>query len=113
MGPLGSDRTGLLALNALSISFMIGMWPAADAFGAITIVASGADLQAALNAARPGDVLVLQAGARYVGTFKLPANTGGAVITIRSSATLPDRRIGPEDANLAAHACRPCDFRHS
>jgi hypothetical protein len=60
---------------------------------------AGADLQAALNAAQPGDVLVLQAGARYVGSFRLPGKAAGPVITIRSSATLPDRRITSQDAN--------------
>ncbi|HTH04105.1 MAG TPA: hypothetical protein VL882_27720, partial [Vicinamibacterales bacterium] len=79
---------------------MIGTWLAADARAATTTVPAGADLQAALNAAQPGDVLVLQAGARYVGSFRLPGKAAGPVITIRSSATLPDRRITSQDANL-------------
>jgi hypothetical protein len=79
---------------------MIGTLLAADAFAATTVVAAGANLQAALNAAQPGDVLVLQAGARFVGPFRLPAKAAGPVITIRSSAALPDRRIVPQDANL-------------
>ena len=36
-------------------------------------VPAGASLQAAINAALPGDTLVLQAGATYVGTVLLPA----------------------------------------
>jgi predicted Rdx family selenoprotein len=72
---------------------------AAEAVAATTTVPPGADLQTALNAARPGDVLVLQAGARYVGSFKLPPNEG-LPITIRSSAALPERRIGPQDIAL-------------
>jgi hypothetical protein len=79
---------------------MIGTLIAADAVAANTIVAAGADLQAALNAAQPGDVLVLEAGARFVGSFRLPPKAPGPVITIRSSAVLPERRIGPQDANL-------------
>jgi len=81
---------------------MIGTCFAADARAATTFVAAGADLQAALNAAQPGDELVLQAGARFVGSFRLPAKAAGPVITIRSSATLPDRRITPQDASLLA-----------
>ena len=63
-------------------------------------VAAGGDFQAALNAARPGDVIVLQAGARFVGAFQLPAKPSGPVITIQSSAALPARRVTPADAPL-------------
>jgi len=86
---------------------LIATWLAADASAATTIVAAGADLQAALNAARPGDVLVLQAGARYVGPFKLPPNSIGPAITIRSSATLPERRVGPQDLALLPTLATP------
>jgi len=50
-------------------------------------VPAGGDLQAALNAAQPGDVITLQTGASYVGNFVLP-NKGAlsAYITIRSAA---------------------------
>ncbi len=53
---------------------------------ATTLVPSGGDLQAALNAAQPGDTILLQAGATWTGTFKLPVKSGTAAITIRSSA---------------------------
>ena len=55
-------------------------------------VAAGGNLQAALDAAVPGDEIVLAAGATFVGNFKLPAKAGAAVgqwITVRSSGTLP------------------------
>jgi hypothetical protein len=65
------------------------------------------DLQAALDQARPGDEIVLQAGATYVGNFLLPVKMGasrtpgtGAVITVRSSALSAlreGRRVGPAD----------------
>jgi hypothetical protein len=99
MRPL-SRRTRLLVLRTFSTAALIGTSFAADARAATTVVAAGADLQAALNAAQPGDELVLQAGARFVGSFRLPAKAAGPVITIRSSAALPDRRITPQDANL-------------
>jgi len=91
-------RTGLLVLRTLSLPIIIAV--ASDALAATTTVAAGANLQAALNAAQPGDVLLLEAGARFVGSFKLPPKPAGPVITIRSSVTLPERRIGPLDANL-------------
>ena len=87
-------------LKAASLAVMITTWLAPNASAATISVNAGADLQAALNLAQPGDVLVLQAGARFVGSFTLPAKPAGPVITIRSSATLPERRIGPADANL-------------
>jgi hypothetical protein len=49
-------------------------------------VKAGGDLQAALNSARPGDTVTLQAGATFTGNFTLPAKTGTTYITVRSSA---------------------------
>lgn len=67
----------------------------------VTSVKAGDDLQAALNAAKPGDTLALQAGASFVGNFVLPAKSGIGTITITSSAVanLPaGRRVKPTDA---------------
>jgi len=61
-------------------------------------VAAGGDLQAALNAANPGDTILLQAGATFVGNFVLPAKSGNAVITIRSSAA--DSALPPPGARI-------------
>jgi hypothetical protein len=60
---------------------------ASPATAATIALGAGGDLQAALNAAHPGDVITLQAGAAYVGNFVLP-NKGAqtAFITIRSAA---------------------------
>jgi hypothetical protein len=66
--------------------------------GAATItVNAGGNLQAALDAARPGDTLVLQAGAVFTGNFVLPAKGGSAFITVRSAAS---------DASLPAAGVR-------
>lgn len=54
--------------------------------GRTLTVPAGGDLQAAIQNAVPGDTIVLQAGAVYVGNFTLPAKNGTGVITIRSSA---------------------------
>jgi hypothetical protein len=61
-------------------------------------VGKGGDLQRALDQARPGDTIVLEAGESYVGSFMLPAKaaatgTDSDYITIRTSAAdeaLPD-----------------------
>ena len=52
-------------------------------------VPAGANLQAALNGARPGDTLMLASGARYVGNFDLPPSDGPGYITITSDANVP------------------------
>lgn len=64
----------------------------------VLTVPSGGDFQAALNAAQPGDTIVLQAGATYVGSFTLPVKSGTEYITVQTSALagLPDGvRVGP------------------
>jgi hypothetical protein len=62
-------------------------------------VPAGGDLQAALNAAQPGDVITLAPGVVYVGNFVLPNK--GAVndfITIRSAA--PDALLPPAGVRI-------------
>src|SRR5687768_13862154 len=57
--------------------------------GSVIELAGGGDLQAALEQARPGDTIILQAGAIYEGPFTLPVKTGSEFITIHS-AKLPE-----------------------
>ena len=54
-------------------------------------VSRGGDFQAALNKARPGDTIVLEAGATFTGAFKLLKKDGADFITVRSSA--PDKDL--------------------
>jgi hypothetical protein len=64
-------------------------------------VPAGTNLQTAINAAVPGDTLVLQAGAVYTGSFALPAKSGTGYITITTSAlaSLPEGvRVTPASA---------------
>jgi hypothetical protein len=71
--------------------------------GATVSVASGGNLQAALNAALPGTEIVLEAGATFTGNFTLPAKAGQGWIVIRTSR--PDRM--PAEGNRvdpASHA---------
>lgn len=71
------------------------------------------DLQAAINNAQPGDTLLLEAGAEFVGSFELPEKPGStAYITIRTSAadsSLPaaDVRITPAYASVLPKIVAP------
>jgi hypothetical protein len=59
----------------------------AGADAATTRVPAGGDLQAAIDAARPGDTILLDPGVEYVGNFRLPVHGGSSYITIRSAAS--------------------------
>jgi hypothetical protein len=63
------------------------------------------DLQAAINAAQPGDTIVAQAGAIFTGGFVLPAKSGSGEIVIQSSrlSELPEGvRVKPSQSALFA-----------
>jgi hypothetical protein len=71
--------------------------------GAILNVPAGGNLQAALDTAKLGDTIVLQAGATFKGPFKLPNKTAGSgwIYVVSSHlANLPPAgtRIGPGNA---------------
>jgi hypothetical protein len=61
-------------------------------------VTAGGDLQAALDRAKPGDVITLEAGATFTGNFTLPNKSGGAWIVIRSST--PDSNLPPPGTRI-------------
>jgi hypothetical protein len=69
---------GLFIIAAMATAF--------HAEGATVVVRSGDNLQAALNAAQPGDTLMLEAGATFIGNFVLPVKNGTADIIVRSAA---------------------------
>ncbi len=85
--------------------------------GRTITVGAGGNFQAALDRARPGDEIELQAGATFAGNFSLPVKRGAAripgtddVITVRSSALarLPEgRRVRPADTVHMARVITP------
>src|SRR5262245_4921375 len=50
-------------------------------------VAAGGDLQKALDEAKPGETITLEAGAVFTGNFILRRKAGDGVITLTSSAS--------------------------
>jgi hypothetical protein len=68
--------------------------------GNVTLVPAGGSIQSAINAAACGDVIQLQAGATFTGTFSLPNKSCDSQhwITIRTSA--PDSSLPPEGTRL-------------
>jgi len=66
-------------------------------------VREGDDLQKALDAAVPGDEVVLEAGATFIGNFILKNKPGDGWITIRTSAVgslpAPGTRVSPSQAS--------------
>jgi hypothetical protein len=98
-------RAGRVSLCALL--FIVFAPPA---FAAAVRVPAGGDLQAALNAAQPGDEVLLSPGVVYTGNFRLPAGAGATNITIRTDSTQlprPGVRISPADANQLAKLKSP------
>src|ERR1041384_1841902 len=73
--------------------------------GSVLQVGRNGDLQKALNQARPGDKIILEAGAIYEGPFTLPVKSGSEFITIQSSKLdeLPEGvRVSPSQSALFA-----------
>src|SRR5215217_3783674 len=72
-------------------------------------VAAGGDLQAAINAAQPGDEIVLQRGATFIGSFTLPNKVGDGWINIRTEGSQPDAgtRVTETDASWMAKILSP------
>lgn len=93
--PIGAVSIYFLADKIPSFSF--GTENNQNAGSAISVKAGG-DFQAALDSAKPGDTIFLEAGANFVGNFKLPKKSGDQFITIRSSAK--DSELPPENTRI-------------
>lgn len=96
-GPAGSGVTPELPRVTVDVSMPTGTGHS------IQLNAQG-DLQAAINAASPGDQIILQAGATFTGNYSLPVKNGTGWVIIRSSGTLPGvgNRVHPSDASQMA-----------
>jgi hypothetical protein len=102
---LSATLAGRVSLLVLWFSVVVSRATAAP-----VPVPAGADLQAAINAARPGDELLLTAGVVYTGNFRLPVIAGTTYITIRTdSAALPRPgvRVSPADTGQLAKIKSP------
>lgn len=91
---------------ALAVVLVLAL-AAGRAEAGIIPVGVGGNLQAAINAAQPGDIIVLQAATTFVGNFVLPVKPGAQFITIRTAVDDsvlpgPDQRIGPQHEGLLA-----------
>jgi hypothetical protein len=95
-----------MACVCACVLFLLGA-AAPQASATTTAVPAGGDLQAALDAAQPGDTIVLAGGATYTGHFLLPVKGGNSFITVRSDAPeskvpAAGSRVGPEHAPFLA-----------
>src|SRR5262249_40375699 len=66
--------------------------------GRTIAVVAGGNFQAALNAAQPGDLITLEAGATFRGPFTLPKKNGAGWIVARTSA--PDGQLAPSGTRV-------------
>jgi len=73
--------------------------------GRVVHVKRGDSLQAALDAANPGDRITLDPGATYTGPFRLPRKDGDQWIVISTAGQLPPRgqRVQPSHAAQMPH----------
>ena len=81
--------------------------------GRVVHVKAGQSLQAAIDAAQPGDRITLEPGAVYQGPFHLPRKADDQWIAIASaSEQLPPRgqRVTPADARLMPKLTATGDF---
>jgi len=96
---------------ALGIGVLLAVAIVGDSRAASVTVPAGGDLQAALNKARPGDTILLEPGATYVGTFVLPVKSGDGVVTLRTAGDEglpgPGQRIAPDAAPRLAKIKSP------
>lgn len=71
--------------------------------GIVRTVSQGGDLQATIDAANPGDTIELQAGATFIGNFRLRNKSGAGWIVIRGS-NMADLPPAGTRVNPATHA---------
>jgi hypothetical protein len=99
----------------VSLALIVLLVQSAPRAAATLTVPAGGDLQAALETAQPGDTIVLEPGATYIGNFRLPVKEGDAYIVLRTGGDArrlpgPGTRISPAHAPLLAKLKSPNEF---
>ncbi len=74
-----------VCVATLTLAVALAVHWAIPVAGATIVVRADDDLQAAIERARPGDTLLLEAGATFTGNFVLPDKGGTRPILIRSA----------------------------
>lgn len=100
-----------VAVPIAAVATALCLWGLLPSAAQVVSVPAGADLQAAIDRARPGDVLTLAPGATYTGNFTLPARDGTSYITIRTAADA--RQPRPGQRVLPVHAAALAQLRSS
>ncbi len=103
-GPHEAAQQGSVERPALPLTYLNTDYEAPT--GKVRNVAQGGDLQAALDAAEPGDLVQLAPGATFHGTYVLPRKNGNGVIIVRTNVALGDEgtRMTPPHAAEAGLA---------
>jgi hypothetical protein len=94
--PIGGQSTTQTVLPAPPKVFLDTSYTPPS--GRTIAVRAGGDLQAALKAAQPGDVITLEPGAVFSGNFSLPKKGGTGWIVVRSGA--PDDKLPTPGARV-------------
>jgi hypothetical protein len=107
---ISADMRPLRLALALLLTFACARAGQAD--GIDRRVPAGGDLQRALNEAQPGDRVILEPGATYVGNFVLPVHEGSGFVTLTTDPSSPElpkggSRLGPQHASLLARIQSP------
>ena len=104
--PISQQSAARRSVSPQSTVFAILLFlfiSASVASAATHVVPAGGNLQATIDAAAPGDTIILEAGATYRGPFWLKKKTGDAYITIQSSrAAEITGRVTPSQSGLLA-----------
>ena len=100
-------RLGTIGSTVVLAALAIG-----DPVAQTVTVSAGGNLQDALDRARPGDTILLERGATYLGNFTLPAKEGSdRTITIRTSGDdrfpVDGERMSPSAADALAKVRSP------
>lgn len=100
----------IVSLSNSSLFFSPSAEVVIDGNQTIIRVPAGGDLQAAIDRAKGGDIIELEAGAAYSGRINLPVKPINEFITIQTSAAgrLPaDQKVTPAQVKLLARITSP------